>query len=173
MLSLFQNQLAQATTWLTTAEQLLDNSDPSSPAQKTRIDYYTAQLRYKQEDYPTARTLYQRILAGTEASQEETADPQQQQIKVYSLNWLVDLELQAENIQTAEQLLEQSWAIIQHQEDKRSHAFHQRSKAQLEKLLNHPSAFRHWCLQARASFRALGMQPQAQEMQAWLNEETE
>ena len=164
ILYLFQNQLAKVQPWLTTADSLLAEATltPEEKAQQQmRLDYYTAQLHYRQGHYSQAQSLYQALL--TRVTKKE-----QQQAKVYILNWLVDIALQQSDLESAENLLAQSWPIIERKQDKRSHAFHLRSKAQLENLRGNPTDFQHWSQQAKACFENLGMQPQVQEMQAWL-----
>ncbi|MEL6940880.1 MAG: hypothetical protein AAFO84_16990, partial [Cyanobacteria bacterium J06598_1] len=121
-----------------------------------------------QKNYAEAKSFYSALLVQVQAVEKPT--PQQQQVEVYSLNWLVDIALQQSDLSTAEVLLAESWPMIEHRQDVRSQAFHQRSKAQLEKYRGNLSDFRHWSQQAKNSFERLGMQTQALEMQAWLND---
>ena len=177
VLCLYQDQLEQVMPWIETATQLLEKVDLSA-AEKTyqqlRLLYYTAQMHYRQRDWTTAKSLYHQILsdikdAGAQAQQGYSE--KEKQIEAYSLNWLVDIALQETDLMTAEQFLQQSWPIIQAQKDRRSHAFHQRSKAKLEQLKGNSAGFLDWCQKAQDSFSALGMQTQAQEMQTWLDSE--
>ncbi|MGB7251158.1 MAG: AAA family ATPase [Phormidesmis sp.] len=166
VLLLFQDRLEQVSPWLQTANTLLAQLEPTSAKynqQQLRLKYYTAQLHYRLGHYAQAGELYRNILAQAQITQ-------QQQTEVYVLNWLVDIALQENNLEEAEHLLDQSWSIIHSRRDRRSQAFHRRSKAQLEKLRGNLSGFQHWSQQAKACFEELGMQTQVQEMQAWLAE---
>lgn len=164
ILHLIQNQLTNAQQWLETSKSLLRaaNLDPTTKnAQETRILYYTAQLYYHQQQYEQAKSLYQMLLAATQSK----TDSKSQQTSVYILNWLVDIALNQSNLDEAERLLEQSWPIITTKGDMRSQAFHQRSKAQLEKQRGNLSAYQHWSQQAKHTFEKLGMSSQAREIE--------
>ncbi|MEL7330791.1 MAG: AAA family ATPase, partial [Cyanobacteria bacterium J06560_2] len=171
ILALFQGRLPEVQPWLTTAKALLLEASLSAEemvAEQIRLDYYTAQLFYRQKNYAEAKSFYSALLVQVQAVEKPT--PQQQQVEVYSLNWLVDIALQQSDLSTAEVLLAESWPMIEHRQDVRSQAFHQRSKAQLEKYRGNLLDFRRWSQQAKNSFERLGMQTQALEMQAWLND---
>ena len=100
---------------------------------------------------------------------QSKTDAKSQQTSVYILNWLVDIALQQSELDEAQRLLEQSWPIIQDGGDMRSQAFHQRSKAQLEKQRGNLTAYQHWSQQAKHAFEKLGMTTQAQEIETWLS----
>lgn len=176
VLFLFQRSLAQVEPWLKTAETLLARLQQEVTAlddtvdydrQQMRLTYYAAQFRYWQGEYAVAKSLYQDILRQAQRQPQTT---KQQQAEVYSLNWLVDIALQENNLKEADRLLQQSWPVIQDRQDMRSQAFHQRSKAQLEKLRGNLAGAQHWSERAKTCFETLCMQPQVQEMQAWLRE---
>ena len=169
ILCLFQNNLSQVQLWLTMAESLVSTAilpPKEQTQQQMRIGYYTAQLYYRQGNYAQAKSLYEALLERLTSAPEETP----RQAEVYILNWLVDIALQQTDLDAAEQLLAKSWSILEHRQDKRSHAFHLRSKAQLERLRGNLANFQNWSQQAKACFETLGMQPQAREMQAWLTD---
>ncbi|MEL6900553.1 MAG: AAA family ATPase [Cyanobacteria bacterium J06606_4] len=181
VVALFQDRLDEVMPQLQVAEELLSQADLSQEAyaqQAQRVTYYKAQLHYRQGKYAAAKSLYQQILAavqtelaGQSAAEETLATTRlgpQQQTAVYTLNWLVDIALQQAELDEAEQLLAQSWPIIQSRKDKRSQAFHERSKARLEQLRGNTAAFGRWTQSAQASFQDLAMQPQVEEMQRWL-----
>ncbi|MEM9087737.1 MAG: AAA family ATPase [Cyanobacteria bacterium P01_F01_bin.53] len=172
VLYLVQGQLQLVEPWLATAKTLLAQAALGSPEvtvarHQTRLNYYTAQLHYWQGNYALSKSLYQDILVKVRA-QPKTL--KQQQTEVYCLNWLVDIALKEDNLKEADRMLQQSWPIIHGRRDMRSQAFHQRSKAQLEKLRGNFSDFQHWSQQAKACFETLSMETQVQEMQAWLIE---
>lgn len=175
VLFLFQSSLDKAAAWLEIANKLIikgskkDGEWLHSEAQQMRLDYYTAQLCCRQRDYPRAKSLYRKILQRVQQQlQSSPQSIQHQQAEVYSLNWLVDIALQENDVKEADRLLQQSWPIIHRRKDRRSQAFHQRSKAKLEKRRGNLADFQHWSKQAKACFETLGMHPQAQEMHEWL-----
>ncbi|MGD1900022.1 MAG: AAA family ATPase [Phormidesmis sp.] len=174
VLHLFQARLAKVQPWLETAAALLAAAEQAEPAlsasvllkKKTRIAYYTAQLYYRQEKYVQAKSLYQELLSWVQAD----ADEDSQRTVVYILNWLVDIALQQAELDEAERLLARSWPMIQDRQDVRSQAFHQRSRAKLEKMRGNLAECRRWSERAKACFGTLGMQSYVEEMQAWLAE---
>ncbi|MEL6554122.1 MAG: AAA family ATPase, partial [Cyanobacteria bacterium J06621_11] len=169
VLRLIQNRLVDALKWLEISEKLLQQSqlNPETESeQRTRIRYYTAQLYYHQKKYQQAKSLYHELLAQAQTK----TDQKSQQTRVYILNWLVDIALQQAELDEAEQLLAQSWPVIQDVGDVRSQAFHQRSRAQLEKQRGHVSEYQRWSEQAKLSFEKLGMTSQIKEMETWLAE---
>ncbi|MEL6454060.1 MAG: AAA family ATPase [Cyanobacteria bacterium J06623_5] len=196
VVALFQDRLDEVGPQLEVAEGLLSRaslSQEEQAQQAQRVAYYKAQLCYRQGDYPGAKSLYRQILAAVQSDgvhsdgvqsdgiqsdwEDQSAFEEvsaiarlgpQQQTAVYTLNWLVDIALQQSNLDEAEQLLAQSWPIIQSRKDRRSQAFHQRSKARLEELRGNTAGFRRWTQAAQVSFRDLGMQSQVEEMQSWL-----
>ncbi|MEL7071174.1 MAG: AAA family ATPase [Cyanobacteria bacterium J06581_3] len=168
VLYLFQNQCTQVRHWLTKAHKLLAKADllPTDVIlRQRRLDYYTAQLHYRQAEYAKARELYETLLS--EVRSDDITDFEQ--AEVYILNWLVDIALQEANVTAAQNLLAQSWPMIERRQDMRSQAFHQRSQAQLEKLKGDLPSSQSWSQRAKASFESLGMYTQAKEMQAWID----
>ena len=178
VLCLFQASLDEAATWLAIANKLIANGFKNdddrlcTEAQQMRLDYYAAQLCYRQKDYPKAKLLNRKILQRSQQQLQSSAvsTPQRQQAEVYSLNWLVDIALKENDVKEADRLLQQSWPIIQGGKDLRSQAFHQRSKAKLAKRTGNLADFHHWSKQALDCFDTLGMHPQSQEMHKWLME---
>ena len=174
---LFKNDLSKASHWLNTARAFINSNIHES--KQLRLDYYTAQLHYRQDDYDKAKSLYRKILKTVRLEQSKRPlieskkpDLQMQQIEVYSLNWLVDIALKENDLDTAAMLLEQSWPMIERRQDVRSQAFHMRSQAQLAKQRHNLSAFKHWSQQAITSFRSLGMKTQVKELETWLTDKS-
>lgn len=179
MLCLFQDELEDVESWLARAAELLQSMERqemeaeetlAAEKQRIRLTYYTAQLRYHQGNYTAAKALFRKILERGQTPKNNSL--QRQQAEAYSLNWLVDIALEEDELKEADRLLQQSWPIIHRCQDMRSQAFHQRSKAQLERSRGNVVAFRHWSAQAKTCFETLRMQPQAQEMQHWLNSDS-
>ncbi|MEL6880158.1 MAG: NB-ARC domain-containing protein [Cyanobacteria bacterium J06607_10] len=174
---LFKDDLSQAAHWIKTARAFINSDLPES--KQLRLDYYTAQLHYRKDNYEKAKSLYKKILKAVRSEQIERTliesknpDLQKQQFEVYSLNWLVDIALKENDLETATMLLEQSWPIIEQRQDVRSQAFHERSQAQLAKQRQNLPAFKHWSQQAISTFRSLGMKAQVKEIETWLKDDS-
>lgn len=164
ILCIHQSQLVAAQEWLQHSHQLL----PQVPLQVTdqrryavRINYYEAEVWCRQGDYEQAKLLFHRVLEGAQAIGW-------QQIEIYTLNWLAEIALDQADLEQAEALLGQGLPIAQQQQDKRSIAFHSRSRAYLEQLKGNRFAAQQWAEAAITSFAGLGMDSEVQKMQDWL-----
>ena len=161
--------LAEAQELLTqpeTSAQISAQLDPSAfTKQAIRLDYYTAEVEYRQGNYDQATDLYQQVLAQAQAAQWT-------QVEVYTLNWLADLALQQNQLDQAEALLMQGLPLAQRHGDKRSQAFHHKTKTRLEQLRGNLSQFRAQGAIAIAAFEVLGMQAEVEVIRAWLAEST-
>jgi hypothetical protein len=136
--------------------------EPKRVYQEIRIDYYEAEVWFRTGYYPQAKLLYQKALAKAQAIQW-------QQVEVYILNWLADVELAGGgNLEEAERLLKMGMPIALARNDKRSITFYKRSQAHLEKLRGNLAQFRRWTTEAKDGFESLGMLAEVQEMQSWL-----
>lgn len=165
ILCIYQNQLEVVHHWLDQSRNLLPKVPLEADAQlchSIRLDYYEAQVWYRQGKHEQARPLFQQVL---QAAQTVCW----QQIEIYTLNWLAEIALKQGDLDQAEAWLSQSLPIVQRQQDKRSIAFHQRSWAHLEQLRGNEFAWRHWSNAALASFADLGMDVEVQEIQRWLD----
>ena len=174
-----QDQLKRARGLLTEAKALLaDSSGYISEAlalpldlitvskQALRIDYYTAEVDYRQGHYDRAKALYQKVVAQARATQWV-------QVEVYALNWLADIALHQHQLDEAEALLEQSLPLALQYSDKRSQAFHHKTKTRLRQLRGNLSQFREQGNVAIAAFEDLGMQTEVETIQAWLANSTD
>lgn len=164
ILCIHQTQFESAQEWLQHSKQLLPQV-PLNPSDylrhAVRIDYYEAEIWCRQGDYEQAKILFHRVLEGA-----QTLD--WQQIEIYTLNWLAEIALEQTELDQAEALLSRGLPIAQQQQDKRSIAFHIRSRAYLEQLKGNKLVARQWAEAAIGSFAGLGMESEAQEMRDWL-----
>ena len=164
ILSMFQNNLAAANRWLKKAQSLLEThllGKQLATQQQARLSYYQAQWHYRTGNLKQAKAVYQQLLKQAHLKEDI-------QTEVYTLNWLVDIALEENDLTTARTLLLQSWPVVKTQADLRSLGFHQRSQAKLANLSNNTSEFEYWAQQAKKTFATLGMQPQEKELHAWL-----
>ena len=159
--------LAKARTLLTEPEasaQLSAQLDPSAFAkQAIRVDYYAAEVEYRQGNYHQAKGLYQQVLKQARATQWV-------QVEAYTLNWLADIALHQNQLDQADALLEQGLPLAQRYGDKRSQAFYHKTKTRLEQLQGNLTQFRAQGAIAIAAFEELGMQAEMEEIRAWLIE---
>jgi tetratricopeptide (TPR) repeat protein len=164
-----QGQLQPARDRLLNAREQLAKLAPSPHTASTctkhaiRIDYYTAEIEYWQGNYDRAQALYQQVLTQARALQWV-------QVEVYTLNWLAEIALHHHRLDEAEALIEQGFPLAQRQGDKRSQAFHHKTKTRLEQLRGHVAQVRAQGAMAIAAFEALGMQAEADEIRAWVVE---
>ncbi|HEY9667501.1 MAG TPA: hypothetical protein V6C91_11900, partial [Coleofasciculaceae cyanobacterium] len=132
--------------------------------QQIRINYFEAEVWFRTDNYKQAKIGYQKAL-------EQARLAQWQQVEVYCLNWLADVALAGDNnVNEAAQLLTISMPIAVARKDGRSIAFHKRSWAHLEKLRGNFPEFQRWATEAKESFESLGMLPEAQEIESWLED---
>lgn len=138
--------------------------EPKRLRQLIRLYYYQAEVWFRIGNYQQAKIGYQIALKHAQLAQW-------QQVEVYILNWLVDVELAKQgNLDEAECLLSRSLPLAVANKDKRSIAFHKRSWANLAKSKGNLPEFQSWATQAQAEFESLGMLPEAQEIQSWMEE---
>ncbi|HBB34935.1 MAG TPA: RNA polymerase subunit sigma-24 [Cyanobacteria bacterium UBA8803] len=165
VLSIHQRKFEQAHQLLNQGKQLLGRvplDESKRLRQQIRLDYYQAEVWFETGNYQQAKIGYQKAL-------EQARVAQCQQFEVYILNWLADVALEGEgNLAEAERLLETSMPIAIASKDKLSIAFHQRSRANLEKMKGNLAEFRRWAIEAKAGFEGLGMLSEAQKIKFWL-----
>ena len=160
MLSIHQARFELAQRWLQQAEMLLPQlpqiQHDASQRHSIRIDYYRAEVCCRQGESEQAKLLFRQVLADASAAGW-------QQVEIYTLNWLAEIALDQTDLEQAESLLSQSLPIVQQQGDKRSIAFHARSKAHLEHLQGDEIAAEDWLKVATEYFTDLGMDSEVQE----------
>ncbi|MEM9539045.1 MAG: NB-ARC domain-containing protein [Cyanobacteria bacterium P01_E01_bin.42] len=159
ILAFEQEELDLALQWLAEEKQLLARE--TDERQWIRIQYYEAGIYCKREDFSRAEACYQQALEGTRAIGW-------QQVEVYILNWLAEIAVTVEDLDRAEDLLGQSWPIVRSRKDRRSIAFHKRTRARLERLRDRMDASQQAATEALADFEALGMRSEAAGMKTWL-----
>jgi hypothetical protein len=164
ILAMSQGKLEAAHRWLEQSRDLLEPvhlEATEHQRQLIRLNYYEAEVWYREGNYAQAKTVYQQVL-------QQAQSAQWQQVEIYTLNWLADIALKQGNLNEAEDLLKCSLPIAQAQQDKRSIAFHKRSWAQLQQSRGNWAEFRQWAIEAKECFEALAMHTEAQEIQDWL-----
>ncbi|MBP0016797.1 MAG: AAA family ATPase [Cyanobacteria bacterium SBLK] len=164
ILAFEQEEFDSALQWLAEEKQLLaqiKGDRETDERQWIRIQYYEAGIYCKMEDFPRAKEHYQQALA-------RAREIQWQQVEVYILNWLAEIAVMTRDLERAEDLLEQSWPIAQLQKDRRSIAFHKRTRARLERFRDRMDASQKTAWEALADFEALGMRSEAAELKNWL-----
>ena len=164
ILAFEQREWDRALQWLEEEKQLLAEMEGdryTRERQAIRIQYYEAGIYCHKEDFPRAQRLYQQTLA-------QAHRIQWQQVEVYILNWLAEIAVTTGELEQAEALLAQSWPVVREQKDRRSIAFHQRTRSRLEQLRDRMDASQQIALEALANFEALGMRSEVAEIQVWL-----
>jgi tetratricopeptide (TPR) repeat protein len=166
ILCIHQEDFEAAQHWSQQAKMLLPQAQLEAAHQQRyaiRIDYYRAEAYCRQGEHERAKQLFQEVLAAAYALDW-------QQIAVYTLNWLAEIALEQTDLEQAEQLLSQSFPVAQQQRDKRSIAFHARSRALLEHLKGNELTAAQWSQVATDTFNDLGMDSEVQEMRRWLTQ---
>ncbi|MGK7925544.1 MAG: NB-ARC domain-containing protein, partial [Spirulina sp.] len=139
----------------------MEKEGETDERQWIRIQYYEAGIYCKMADFARAETLYQQALVRGRAVQW-------QQMEVYILNWLAEIAVARGELERAEALLEQSWPIVVRANDRRSLAFHKRTRARLERSRDCMDASKQAAAEALSDFEALGMRSEVSEMRTWL-----
>ena len=167
ILSLQQKQFERADDQLNDARSILGRLEQSEPAayrkEGIRIDYYGAEIAYRQGNFDQAKERYQQVLVQARALEWT-------QVEVYTLNWLADIALHQHQLDEVSALLEVSLPLAKRYQDRRSQAFHQKTQARLEQLRGNLSQFQEKAASAITAFENLGMQAEVDEIQAWLAE---
>ena len=167
VLSLQQKRFERADDQLNNAKIVLDRLEQSEPTayrkEGIRINYYGAEIAYRQGNFDQAKERYQNVLAQARAIQWT-------QVEVYTLNWLADIALHQRQLDEVSALLEVSLPLAKRYQDRRSQAFHQKTQARLEQLRGNLSQFQEKAASAITAFENLGMQAEVDEIQTWLAE---
>lgn len=165
--SVHQNNFDQAHEWLKVKQYMLKKTGVSElelHRQQIQTLYYQGKMLFIAGDYVRAKKLYQKALQQSEKIAWH-------RLTTLIRNWLADIAIKEDNLQLAQQILEQGLRLAQLNEDKHSIAFHQRSFAFLYQQLGNMELVQYWAIQSSESFESLGMIPEARKMRELANRE--
>ncbi|MUG99163.1 AAA family ATPase [Scytonema sp. UIC 10036] len=164
VLSIHQNKFDEAYDWMKIKQNMLKQSgidDLERQRQHIQTLYYQAKIFFLNEDYVQAKKLYQQAL-------KQAKNIEWQRAEIAIQNWLADLAIEEGNLEVAQQILKQGFPVAEHNKDKHSIAFHQRSFAYLSQQQGNLEETRTWAEKAALSFESLKMIPEATEMRTLL-----
>lgn len=158
--SIHQNNFDSASEWLKIKASMLRSpgiSELEAQRQPIQTLYYQGKMLFMNGDYASAKKLYKKALKMAEQIAWR-------RLEIMIKNWLADIAIIENDLETAQKLLEQGLQLASLNEDKHSIAFHQRSFARLFEKQGNLELANHWAIQAADSFESLKMAPQAREM---------
>lgn len=161
-----QQQFDRASDWLNRGEALLQQTAQESQTelyQWVDIDYYRAQICFKNNDYSQSRQLYTEALRKAERAGWQRAI-------VYIKSWLSAVAIAQGHLSEAEQLLDFVRLQSSQHNDKRCLSFCQNYWALLEKERGDLIAARQWAQAAKEGFEQLNMHQQVNDMNVLLEQ---
>jgi hypothetical protein len=165
-LSLRQNHLQAAQTWLNEGQALLDQVG-DSPSQHLRQQCQLAYLRgerwFRCQQYETAREHYAKALELAEATQWR-------RVTAYIKGWMARLLLAQDQDDEAARFLTESLDAAQAHRDKRSSAQCYYTFAQMAKRRGDRPQLQEWVTLAHQEFQQLGMLNEAKAVKRLLRE---
>lgn len=158
--SIHQNNFDNASEWLKIKLSMLTQpgiSEVEAQQQPIQTLYYQGKMLFMNGDYAQAKKVYKKALKMAETIKWR-------RLETLIQNWLADIAIVENDLETAQNILEQGLQLAELNEDKHSIAFHQRSFARLFEKQGNLELAKHWAILAADSFESLKMAPQAREM---------
>jgi tetratricopeptide (TPR) repeat protein len=159
-----QQRFEEAQTWLNQAEQLLQQTgleEPGQIRQRIQIDYYRGEILFKQGAYEPAKALFVSAL---------NAAHQLHWVRAMFIvqNWLAEIAIFQGQADEAQHLLMDGLQVAEANQDRTRMAYCQRSLAKLSLTQGNQAEAVNWATEALKTFEALGMIPEAEETQSFL-----
>ncbi|WP_392476366.1 AAA family ATPase [Nostoc sp. C110] len=161
VLRIQQQRFDEAQVWLTQATELLEQTQleqQQRSRQLVQIQYYQAEILFKNGKYEQAKISFQETLKLAQAMDWIRAI-------FCTQNWLADIAIKQERLDEAEQLLTEGLRVAEANEDKSRIGFCQRSLCSLAKAKGNLFDAHHWASKALENFEKLGMLLEAEETQ--------
>ncbi len=159
--SIHQNKFEEAHKWLKIKLSMLKQpgvSELEGQRQAIQTLYYQGKMLFINGDYAKAKKLYQKAL-------QQAEKIAWRRLATLIRNWLADIAIKENDLQVAQQILDQGLRLAELNFDIHSIAFHQRSFAYLFQRQGNLKLANDWAVKAAESFESLGMMPEARQMQ--------
>ena len=156
-LSLRQNRLHEAQTWLAQGQALLDEIVDKYPLhlrQQCQVYYLRAEHHFRRHQYEAARREYTNALELAEATQWK-------RLTAYIKGWIARLLLAQDDYDNAANFLAESLSAAKRHRDKRSSAQCYYTFAQIAKGREDTEQLKDWVALAHQEFQQLGMEKEA------------
>ncbi len=165
-LRIYQRQYVDALNWFERSKNLLE-AVPLNDRERTRREiislYYYSIMCYKQQNYEQAEKGFRRTM-------EYAHSIGWQRATIYAQNWLADIAIVQGRFDEAAGLLQTGLLVSERNKDKRRVAYYKRSFSLLRYKQGNKDEACRWAKEAYDGFERLGMQLEAEEMYALLQE---